>query len=271
MITCKELKKDFTSKQEMFKELVNRKADLIQLKKSAIKHTDSTSGALAVVQKAAGQQRALQIGDVMSNVINTTMWLDSHNDLHINGIWNQTVKQQAGKVFHVINHDLSLGSVIGYPGDVELEVRKMTWRNLGYDMDGMTEALIYHTTITDKINIDAFKAYRDMAPVQHSVRMEYVNILLAVNDEDMEEEYKVYQTYLPQIVNRSVAEERGYFWVVTEAKISKEGSTVLFGSNEITPYLGFETGMVLEPLQSTQSSSQAFDFEKALSETQFFK
>lgn len=271
MITCKELNQKFTTKTEMFRELVARKSEMIDLKKSAIKYTDGTAGTLAVAQKAAGQARALQIGDTISNVINTTLWLDSHNDLHVNGIWNQTVKQQQGKVYHVINHDLSVGTVIGYPADVTLEVRKMTWRNLGYDMDGMTEALVYHTRITDKTNTDAFKAYRDMAPLQHSVRMEYVNIMLAIDDEDMEEEYKVYQTYLPQIVNRKVAEERGYFWVVTEAKISKEGSTVLFGSNEITPYLGFETGMTLQPLTSTEDAPPAFDFGKAMSEVKFFK
>lgn len=270
MIVCKELNKTFPTKKEMFKELQSRKTELIDLKKSAIKYSDGLPLFTPKTATKAAGSRQLQYGDIVSNVINTTLYLDSHNDVHLNGIWNQTVKQQAGNVFHVINHDLSIGSIVGYKNDVTMEVRKVSWRSLGYDVDGMTEALIFHTKITDKTNVDAFKAYRDNAPVQHSIRMEYVKLMLAIDDEEMEEEYKVFQSYLPQVINRSTAEERGYFWVIQEAKISKEGSTVVFGSNDITPYLGFETGMSPEPPISTLEPALDFDLGKAIQNIKFF-
>ena len=36
---------------------------------------------------------------------------------------------------------------------------------------------------------------------------------------------------------QAVAFERGYYWTVSEAKIFKEGSMVLAGSNDLTPML----------------------------------
>jgi hypothetical protein len=43
--------------------------------------------------------------------------------------------------------------------------------------------------------------------------------------------------YLAVIANKQAALDAGYFWAVAQAKIVKEGSAVLFGSNEATPIL----------------------------------
>ena len=67
---------------------------------------------------------------------------------------------------------------------------------------------------------------------QHSVGMQYVKIDLAVNDEDYEEEYKLWQDNIDQIGNKEQAEQKGYFWLVREAKLI-EISAVLLGSNEL--------------------------------------
>lgn len=277
MIRCKELDKDFETKSEMFKALVANKQEIIALKKSTIKRTDGVSFRIenAAIKNLPDGSGLLAIGDTIQAVINTTMYFDHHRDVHINGIWNKSAREQTGKTFHVINHDLVLGSIVAYPKDVRIEVRTMTWRELGYDADGSTEALIFHTKMTDKTNEDAFKAYRDGEPVQHSIRMEYVSLALAVNDPEMKEEYALYQKYLPMIANKEDVEENGYFWAVFEAKISKEGSTVLFGSNEITPALNTGNKSTTEqPGYTTAKEPQtpespAFDFMKALSETTF--
>ena len=277
MIRCKELDMEFETKSEMIKALVANKNEIAALKKSTIKRTMEVSFLLRqITQKSfADGGQMLAIGDTIPVVINTTMYYDHHKDVHIDGIWNKSAREQTGKTYHVINHDLKLGSIVGYPKDVRIEVRVMTWRELGYDAEGTTEALIFHTKMTDKTNEDAFKAYRDGEPVQHSIRMEYVSLALAVDDPEMKEEYALYQKYLPLIANRSEVEEDGYFWAVFEAKISKEGSTVLFGSNDITPSLNTGSKSTnQQPGQPTIEQPQtpespAFDLMKAINETTF--
>jgi len=76
-------------------------------------------------------------------------------------------------------------------------------------------------------------------PVQNSIRMQYINFVTCIDDK--RPEYKTekanYDKYYPMIANKDVADREGYFWAVLEAKIVKEGSMVLFGSNDATPIL----------------------------------
>jgi hypothetical protein len=272
MIFCKELQRNFNTKTEMIAALVASKEEIIALKKSATKTTDGQSFTFRYnVALKEGNPKLLSFGDTIQVVMNTTNYLDSHNDLHVNGIWNKSAKEQSGKTYHIINHDLQIGSIVAYPKSLSIEVRQMTWKELQIDAEGSTEALIFLPVITEKTNRDAFLAYRDGEEVQHSIRMEYVNIALAVDDPDMEKEYGLFNSYLPIIVNKEVALERGYFWVVYEAKISKEGSTVLFGSNQYTPTLPLKQSTSSQPPKSTEGQPpKKFDFSKALSEHNFF-
>lgn len=252
MIYCKALDKEFETRSEMIKELIDNKADVLAMKKASVKMSDSISVSVSKeLTKSDNSKSILKVGDTVSNVINTTNYLDSHDDVHMPGIWNKSAKEQSGKTYHVADHELKTGSIVAYPKDVSIRIEEKTWSDLGYSFKGTTQALIFDTNLTEKTNKDIFLAYRDNEPVQHSIRMEYVDIKLAVDDPDMSEEYRLYKETLPLIANREKAEKQGYFFVVKEAKISKEGSTVLFGSNDITPYLGFTPQE--EPVKSTQS------------------
>jgi len=258
MIFCKALDKSFESKEEMFKELSERKEEIFALKKATIKETDGIGlGLIKTGATKAESGRNLAIGDTVRNVINTTNYLDSHDDVHLSAIWDKTVNEQQGKVYHVADHELKSGKVVSYPNEVTMTLKQMSWRDLGVNAEGVTVALIYDSLMTDKTNPDVFKAYRDNAPVQHSIRMQYVKISIAINDPESKEAFALYNNTLPLILNRSKAEEQGYFFVVSEAKIVNEGSTVLFGSNDITPFLGFKN-TPNEPDESTQK--EPFDF-----------
>lgn len=270
MIFCKELNRSFATKEEMIKALIESKAEVIALKKSAIKEADAIAHVLRsnIALKDGTTNEPLKVGDTIKVAINTIGFLDSHNDVHIAGIWNKSAKEQSGKTYHIINHNLSLGNIVGYPKDVSIEVATLSWSELGKSYAGTTEVLIFNTTITDKTNPDAFKAYRDGEDLQHSVRMEYVMLHLCIDDPETKECFANWMKFYPQVVNQEVADERGYFWAVTEAKISKEGSTVLFGSNEVTPLLGHSTKD--EPLPGTQTEPQpAFDVCDAINKTNF--
>ena len=63
------------------------------------------------------------------------------------------------------------------------------------------------------------------------------------------EEKKIWDKYYPIAVNKEVADNYGYFFVVTQAKIV-EGSAVPIGSNRATPTISV-TESKLEPLQNT--------------------
>lgn len=270
MITCKELNRSFGTKEELIKSLIENKDEVIALKKSALKHSDGVSIFLrdGVAAKAGASTQPLKVGDTIKVAINTIGYLDSHNDVHIAGIWSKSAKEQNGKVYHAINHELSLGNLVAYPKDVAISVETMSWSELGKSYAGFTEVLAFASTITEKTNKDAFLAYRDAEDLQHSVRMEYVMLHLCINDPETKDCFANWTKYYPQVVNSELADERGYFWAVTEAKISKEGSTVLFGSNEVTPLLGHSTKE--EPLPSTPAEPQkTFDVSAAIQKINF--
>ena len=251
MIYCKALGAEFETKELMFTALKESRERLISLKKAAIKTTDECIFQIPKVEATKDENSdPLKFGDKVSNVINTALYLDSHDDVHLMSIWDKSVPEQNGKTYHVVNHDLKIGSVVGYPNEVELSLKDMSWRDLGYSADGITRALMSSTTITDKSNTDAFKAYRDKAPIQHSVRMQYVDLSLAINDPENKEAFAVWLEVRPQIINGEKADELGYFFAVRQAKIYKEVSSVLFGSNDITPSMGRKS-TVQEPPKST--------------------
>jgi hypothetical protein len=118
-------------------------------------------------------------------------------------------------------------------------VKRMQWAELGKSYPGYTEALIFKSRLTEKSNSDFVKAVMAGEDIQNSVRMQYVSLSFAVNSDktDFKEEKAVWDRYYSDIANKDAADEAGYFWAITEAKIYKEGSAVLFGANDATPIL----------------------------------
>jgi hypothetical protein len=241
MIHCKELNADFESIKDLHQALKANKKKVIQAKKGAIKYSDGMSFFVGKkgAEKEEADEKKLEIGDTIYPVINTINYLDSHMDVHLYGIWKKSVEEQAGKVALIMNHDYKVGKVIAFPEDVVPMIKEMDWRELGRDYEGKTEALIFQSKLTEDSAEIAFKMYRNKRAVQHSVSMEYVKVELAVNsdDEDWKQERANYEKYFPLIVNPEKAIKFGYFWAVQEAKIYREGSMVLQGSNDATPTL----------------------------------
>lgn len=239
MIYCKTLDKNFETKEAMFAELKANKEHLIGLKKAAVKYSDAVSYTFKSkdAEKAEGEPASIGYGSVIYPVINSTNFLDSHDDVHIDGIWDVSVKDQQGKVYYIINHDLMIGSVISYPDDVEPMVVSLNWSDLGLDYEGTTQALIFKTTLNEYANQDAYKAIVAKKPLQNSIRMRYIDMTLCINDnsDDYKQEKANFDKYIKVIANKEDALERGYFWAITQAAIYKEGSAVLFGSNSATP------------------------------------
>jgi len=261
MIVVKEFPdREFETKEDLFKALRENKSTLIAQKKMQTKCADAVLH-YVVVENDKGETNKAEAVDVSdinslkaSLVINTTNLMDSHSDVHFKGTWNKSTKENKN-ILLLQEHRMTFDHIIS--DDVKAVVKEMNWSDLNINLSGTTEALIFNTNISKQRNPFMFEQYAKGYVKEHSVGMRYVKLELAINSEskwDVEEK-AVWDKYYPEISNKEVADERGYFWAVTEAKIV-EGSAVVKGSNYATPVLNIQAEKSLEtnePLEDTQT------------------
>lgn len=233
---CKELNREFESKAKMFSELKANKKMLMLKKKSEVKTKRNSIGLINNKPDTVKALPDMEKGYTYP-VISNTNFLDSHGDVHLNGSMSKTAMEQTNKVFYLADHKMEVDSIIATPKNVDVMLKEVTWNDLGYDYEGKTEALIYKIDESKIMHDKALKLIKEREPMQNSIRMQYVNLDLAVksDDEEMKDEYKVWQEVYPKLANKEDADELGYFWAVRELKLVNEGSMVLFGSNSATP------------------------------------
>tara|TARA_R110000824_G_scaffold288469_1_gene476373 strand:+ start:562 stop:1410 length:849 start_codon:yes stop_codon:yes gene_type:complete len=265
--------REFESKQELFRALREDADKLIAEKKATYKDVDGVQFK-NTVDKSIMATKGIVVDSFESGyiypVINTTNYLDSHNDLHIKGIWNKTYKEQKGKVSYIVNHELKIGSEIAYERDVDIFLHDFTFDQLGYNSKEATQALMFKIAKNNIVHAAAKDRIDKDIPTQNSVRMIYVTIDLAMNSDDKDDATykKRYDKYVSKIANRDDFESIYHFWVISEAKIHKEGSMVVAGSNDITPMVfGSKeppTGTPMtpkdEPSEDTHKIVKALDF-----------
>ena len=242
MITCKEFpKKEFATQKELFAELRKNEKSIIAIKKAesqeSYKKGYQFDGFLTRTDGDASKTGPHMKEGFIYPIINTTKYMDSHNDVHFDGIWSKSIKDQAGKLFYVTNHKVEVETIIAWPSDVNAMVKSVPWSFVGKDYEGNTEALIFEIDKTKIVHAKAMEIISEKRPVQNSVRMRYVRIKLAMNsNEPADKEYKAYyDARINEIANKDQVAELGYFWGVEEAKIETEGSMVIRGSNDATP------------------------------------
>lgn len=259
---------DYADKSKLYDWLIQNKSLLIAQKKSSIKHADAFSGALSFIlddDKTVVTKSELIPATVtkikVRSIINTTKLFDSHGDVHIDQLWNKSIKETKDN-YLVKQHDFSFDGIISE--NVKVMAKQMTWHELNYNYEGNTQALVYDSII-DKDDMpdntkSMFDAYRKGRVKQHSVGMRYVSLTFALNDERYEEDFAAWNKYFPIIANKEDALNNGYFWAVTEAK-NIEGSAVVKGSNFATPTHSVEAkntppaGTELEPVKSIQAET----------------
>jgi len=247
---------EFKTEAEKFLWLRENKEDLIYQKKSTIKHADGVGGTVIPLREIgvnkAVDENATEIK--VRPVINTTMVRDSHKDVHINGLWKKSLSENT-RIKHLQEHQMAFDKVIADKGDLKAYTKKYTWKELGFNFDGDTEALVFDSTIKQSRNPVMFKEYRDGNVDNHSVGMRYVKLKFAMNSDEPEDAaYKEeFDKHIGKIANREETEKDGYFWAVYEAKVI-EGSAVPMGSNEFTPTL--EVGKGIDELTENEKISQ---------------
>lgn len=269
MIVCKEFPdRTFSTKEEMFKALVDNKYSILTLKKSAVKSTDGFNFGYIISENEnevvkANTPVTADVNEVKVKVVmNTTNVLDSHGDVHIPGIWKRTLSH-SNKKLHLQEHKRDFDKVIS--SDAEAYTKSVSWKSLGADYEGNTQALIFDSTVKASRNPLMFEQYKNGWVNNHSVGMQYVDVSICIDsNEQWAKEYKEnWEKYYPEVANKEDADQRGYFMAVTEAKLV-EGSAVLFGSNSITPTLDNDiknapdAPLHTDPLQGTHTKMVTF-------------
>lgn len=256
----------YTSKEELHKFLIDNKKTLIAEKKFMMKEADAISYYVpiitdkgdAVKAEPSTSQSLIQKDSIKVRVvINTTNILDSHDDVHIKGLWKKTLKEQKN-LYLLQEHQMKFANII--TDEVSATTKTYTWKDLGFDFDGDTEALVFDATIAKDRNTFMFEQYAKGYVKEHSVGMRYVDIFMCVNSKERwaQEEKDNWDKYYPEIVNKDVADANGYFFAVTTAKLV-EGSAVVKGSNYVTPTISVKE---IEPSDDTQKQiddSRSYD------------
>ena len=255
-------------------EIIKNKAELINIKKGVIKHSD-----VAINSKFKDSEGVIKLeysedndSNTVKVIANTYNWLDSHGDVHVKGCFTKSISESlpANKIFHFDNHNHSFSAKVGNVKNVT--ETKVNWSDLGIEKEGKTIVLIGETELIEEYNCQVYKAYKNNEINQHSVGMQYVNIQLAVNNPANIEEFKVWNEIFPLLGNPDFAISQGHFWVVKEARL-KEYSCVLWqGSNSLTPTFKEDNEAVqdtskIEPLKDTQKDEQKQFFINLLKQT----
>jgi len=241
---------EFKTKQELYAFLVENKESLIAQKCSTIKEADGFGCHSILIKDGLIGKAAPSIVDAeeirVKVVINTTNIMDSHDDVHIKELWNKSLKENK-RMMHVQEHKSNqFDKIISSGEDLKAYVKDMSWKELGYNADGETQALIFDSLIKRSRNEYMFNQYKSGYVDNHSVGMQYVKLDIAINDKEYEKERDYFEKYIETIVNKQKAIDKGYFWVVTEAKVI-EGSAVPNGSNPVTPTISTEEQKAYNP------------------------
>ena len=247
---------EFKSDKKLFKFLIENKEVLMNQKKSAIKYADGMnlgsslllpSGLIA--NKSEQQDLSSKTEIKVKAIINTTNILDSHKDVHIPGLWKKSLKENK-RILHVQEHKSnSFDKIISSGEDLKAYTRNYSWKDLGYDADGETEALVFDSLVKQSRNAYMFDQYSKGYVDNHSVGMWYGKLVMCVNCEDYGAEFEAFNKYKEMIINQEAIGK--YFWAILEAK-AIEGSAVPLGSNPITPTMSAK-----HQLQSQEEKRQA--------------
>lgn len=260
----------FKTKKELFDFLVKNRDEISDIKKSELHkadyfgYTNFESSLFKRVNKSfnAAEKSLDQDTEefVYRTIIgNTYLWLDSHKDVHIPGIFTKSTKDNQAKIRHQHDHIQELNAKVGIFSKVY--EKEVLWTDLGVNIAGYTTCLLADTKIVKQLNPSIFYQYKENQIDQHSVGMIYVNLFLCINDPDYKEEFANWNKYSTLVGNQDKLIASGYFWAITEAKLI-EISCVTAGSNELTGIMEDKQEPTIKVTLDNEESPQSTQVEK---------
>jgi phage head maturation protease len=166
-------------------------------------------------------------GRTVTGFYNAYNFLDSDGDVLIQGSAKKSIKERGpksnavAKIKHALNHDLTQ-----LPGKI-ITLEEKT-------VNGIT-GIYFETQMADTtLGNDTLKNYLEGIYDNHSIGFQFVQ------SEFIEKGAKGWDKYYQLLMNKEEADARGYMFVAKEILLY-EGSTVAFGANSLTPYLGVKS------------------------------
>lgn len=159
--------------------------------------------------------------------------IDSHGSIFTRECLEDALK---GTTFHNANHIRDFENLIS--NEVEKELRTFKWSELGGDDDTDVTALVFRSTFKEEDNPMMYRQYKLGKVHYHSIEFDWQNRSKEIFciKEGNDEERKAWERYYPQVVNKEIADKRGWFYVYEKAPILGVSAVVL-GSNKYTPTL----------------------------------
>jgi hypothetical protein len=249
------------NKKELFAKLKAEEASIIASKTASVKFADACiipATVTTVIKAKEVTTKANKADDASEDltdedsilvkvVANTANFIDSHMDVLSKDAYSESIASKGTTIPHIADHKWEAASDIG---DVQkVYTQEISLKELGLVQEGTTTALIFETLVKKSYNEKIFNGYKDGRIKQHSIGLKYLALKLALNSSEPEDaSYKeTWDAYYPSIVNKEVADAKGYFWAVPKIDVL-ENSAVLFGANSLTPTLEL-TGKSLDLLK----------------------
>lgn len=203
------------------------------MKISEIRHiADEDKGFREMPRRAVSEVR--EDGSmVVEGVAITANVIDSHGSIFTRECLEDALK---GVTFHNANHIRDFENLI--TNEVEKEVRDFKWSDLGGEDDREVAALVFRSKFTEEDNPMMYRQYKLGKVHYHSIEFDWQNRskeIYCIKDGDLSER-EAWDKYYPQVVNKGVADKRGWFYVYEKAPILGVSAVVL-GSNKYTPTL----------------------------------
>ena len=259
--------KEFASKDELFAELKKCEKSIIEAKTAKIYNDCNENLKQSIVilnSKEASKAGINTKAGYIYPIVSTTKFYDSHRDVHFDGCFNKTVKEQQGKVKYCLDHKLEYDSILAYEYAVKMFTAMVDWSLVGKNYQGKTQALVFEIKEDDIRRKEVLVDIKDdRINFENSVRMLYVDGKLKLGINSTEKQYaenkSYYDSRISEIANKEDVEENGYFWGVEELKIWKEASLVVAGgSNSATSILlvkeNIEEPAVATPKENTEAA-----------------
>ena len=243
---------EFSSQKDRFAYLIANKERLIEQKKLLPVISDAVTFGVQTVAKSGFAAKANHPVDedvdklTVRVVMNTANWIDSHFDMLLPDAAKKSIQERKDIIPHLHDHIHKIEAKLGEVIDITLPM--LSFEVLGIEGNGSTQAIVFETELQKSDNEKVFNQYKQGRINQHSIALQLLQVDLAINDETSEKEFDFWTKHFDAVINKEVAEEFGFFWVVQEFRLI-EGSAVLFGANVITPTL--DNNVKLEPSLDT--------------------
>lgn len=164
----------------------------------------------------------------------TANFIDKHNSFFTEDCLRGSLENV---IIHNSDHIRDFEHLIA--NDVKKSLESISLRELGYEADGDGVCFVFQSEFSKEDNPLMYRAYKGGRVKNHSIGFDWRGSreILCINTELEGIEYKEnWEKYYPMVINKEVADERGWFYVYEKAPII-EISAVVMGSNVLTPTL----------------------------------